>query len=458
MNSTNPDKNNRREIFGWLVYDWANSAFYTTVVSVLLGPYLVSLAQSDVGENGVILSLGAFGAITPKNLFSYSIFASVFIQLFLLPTLGSIADYTNLKKRLMMFFCYTGVAASCCLFFVTGDDYLWGSFLLVIATLSFGTANVFYNAYLVDITTEDKRNLISSYGFASGYIGGVLVLVLNLQLVNNAERFGITTGTAVRLSLLFASLWWGAFALITFLTLRSRGAVKKLPPGKNVITVGFSELFNTFRQLRRLRQTSLFLVAFLFYNDGIQAVINHASIFLAQELFVAKGLKEDQSFLIGIFLVAQVSALAGSIIFERIARRIGSKNTIILSLIVWICIVIYAYGFLDSTAQAWIMAGFIGLVLGASQALSRSLYSKMIPEGKESSFFGFYEIAERGASLLGAFVFGTVAAATGSYRQAILALIVFFIVGILILFFTDTDKAIKEAGQYLPKEAEKEAV
>ncbi|MDQ3713319.1 MAG: MFS transporter, partial [Acidobacteriota bacterium] len=437
-------KNDRREIFGWLMYDWANSAFYTTVVSVLLGPYLISLAQSHVGENGVIFDFGFLGAVTAKNLFSLSITVSVFCQVLFLPILGGIADYSNLKKRLMMIFCYSGVTASSLLFFIADNYYVYASVLLIIANLCFGAANVFYNAYLVDLTTEDKRDFISSYGFASGYLGGIIMLLLNIFFVQNAESFGLSTGFAVRLSLLAASVWWGLFAFFTFYLIKSRGAAKNLPEGKNLASIGFSELGNTFKTLLKLRYTAQFLIASFCYNNGIQTVITSASVFLAQELFVARGEEASQSFLLGIFLAAQISALIGAISFERLARVTGAKTTLLISLIIWICIVIFAYGFLQTVWQAWIMSVFIGLVLGSSQALSRSLYSQMIPNGRESSFFGLYEISERGTSLVGSLVFGIVVGITGSFRQAILSMILFFAIGIIILLFTDTNRAIHE--------------
>jgi len=446
-------KNDRREIFGWLVYDWANSAFYTTVIGVLLGPYLTALAQAHVGDNGVIVDFGGLGAVTAKNLFSLSITASVFCQVLFLPILGAVADYSNLKKRLMMIFCYSGVTASGLLFFVSGNNYVFGSLLLIVANLSYGAANVFYNAYLIDLTTEDRRDFYSSYGFASGYVGGIIMLILNIALVQNAESFGLTTSFAVRLSLLAASLWWGIFALITFYTIKSRGAVKQLPENKNIIAMGFGELGGTFRELKRLRHTAQFLIGCFCYNNGIQTVITSASVFLAQELFVARGTEASQSFLLGIFLVSQISALVGAISFERLARVIGTKYTLLISLTVWVLIVVYAYGFLQTTAQAWMMSVFIGLVLGSSQALSRSLYSQMIPRGREASFFGLYEISEKGTSLVGSLVFGIVVGITGSFRQAILSMILFFAVGIVILLLTDTDRAIHEAGNLTAKEA-----
>jgi UMF1 family MFS transporter len=303
------------------------------------------------------------------------------------------------------------------------------------------------------LTTEDKRDFISSYGFASGYVGGIIMLVLNILFVQNAESFGLTTSFAVRLSLLAASLWWGIFAAVTFFLIKSRGAFKQLPEGRNLVSMGFGELGNTFRELKKLRYSAQFLLASFCYNNGIQTVITSASVFLSQELFIARGLEASQSFLLGIFLVAQVSALLGSISFERLARIIGAKMTLLISLSVWICIVIFAYGFLQEVWQAWVMSVFIGLVLGSSQALSRSLYSQMIPAGRESSFFGLYEISERGTSLVGSLVFGVVVGITGSFRQAILSMIFFFAIGIVILLFTDTGRAIREAGNASPEDA-----
>jgi UMF1 family MFS transporter len=253
--------------------------------------------------------------------------------------------------------------------------------------------------------------------------------------------------------LLSAGIWWGAFALITFATLKTRTTEKALPRGKTYLTVGFSELGRTFRELARLRQTLRYLIGYLFFNDGIQTVISMASVFLAQELFVARGLKTDQSFLLLIFLMVQFVAIFGALLFERIANLMGTKKAILISLVLWAGVVIYGYGFLHTTSEAWIMAIFIAIVLGGSQALSRSLFSRMIPAGREASFFGIYEVSERGTSWLGPLTFGAVVAATGSYRQALLSLIIFFVAGIVILYLTDTNKAIHEAGNLLPEEA-----
>lgn len=445
-------KNDPREVFGWIVYDWANSAFYTTVVAALFGDYLTRLAQASLGENGVIVALGPL-LLTAKSLAPFTVGISVFLQVFLLPFLGALGDYSTLKKRLMIFFCYSGVAATCLLFFLTTGRHMFGAIVFIIANVCFGASIVFYNSFLPDITSEDQRDRVSSRGFAWGYLGGGLLLAVNLIFVFTAARFGISTGMAVRLSLLSAGLWWGSFAVITFRRLKIRPATRTLPANQSYFTIGFAELASTFAELRRLRETLKYLVGYLFYNDGIQTVISVAGAFLGQELFAARGLETPPSFLLGILLTVQLIAFFGALAFERLARAIGTKRAILVSLAGWAGVVTYAYGFLHTVTQAWILAVMIAIVLGGSQALSRSLFSQMIPKGREASFFGLYEISERGTSWLGPIVFALVVAYTGSYRQAILSLIAFFVIGVVVLLLTNTQRAIHDAGNLLPEEA-----
>jgi len=439
---TNLDKNDPREVFGWKMYDWANSAFYTTVVGALFSPYLTRLAQTAVGENGVVLDLGFLGAVTAKSLPSLCVSISVGAQVFLLPILGALGDYSDLKKRLMALFCYTAVIANCLLFFIAGNLYIWGGLLFIVANVCFGASIVFYNAFLPEIVTEDQTDKVSSRGFAYGYFGGAVLLVLNLLLVTKAESLGISTGLAVRLSFLSAGLWWGGFAIITFLRLKSRPKAKSLPPGKGYVAAGFLEILATIRELKRLPITLRYLLSYLVYNDGIQTVIFAASAFLEQELFPGG----NPIFLLEIFLMVQFIAVFGALIFERLAYLIKTKNAILVSLVIWSGIVVYAYAFLRTSTQAWIMAALIAIVLGGSQALSRSLFARMIPAGKEAAFFGLYEVSERGTSWMGPLLFSIVIARTGSYRQALLSLIVFFVVGLIGLWFTNTDRGIKEAA------------
>jgi len=445
-------KNDRREVFGWLVYDWANSAFVTTVVGALFGDYLTRLAQGVVGENGVIFALGPL-LVTAKSLAPLTVGLSVFLQVFLLPILGALGDYSTLKKRLMMFFCYAGVAAVSLLFFLAPGRHIFGAVIFICANVCFGASIVFYNSFLPEITTEDQRDRVSSRGFAFGYLGGGLLLALNLLFVFTAERLSISTATAVRLSFLSAALWWGGFAIITFKRLRTRPAIRQLPASQTYLTIGFTELKSTFAELRRLRETLKYLLGYLLYNDGIQTVVAVSGVFLGQELFAARGLETPPSFLLGILLTVQFVAIFGALGFERLAYALGTKRAIIISLIGWAGIVIYAYGFLRTVNQAWVLAVLIAIVLGGSQALSRSLFSQMIPKGREASFFGLYEISERGTSWLGPIVFAQVVAYTGSYRQAILSLIAFFVLGTIVLLLTNTQRAIHDAGNLLPEEA-----
>jgi UMF1 family MFS transporter len=328
------------------------------------------------------------------------------------------------------------------MFFIQGNLYVVGGVLFIIANVSFGAALVFYNAFLPEITTEDQADKVSSRGFAYGYLGGAILLALNLLLVTKAEQFGMSTGFAVRLSLLSAGLWWGGFALFTFFLLRSHPAKKTLPPGKNYISVGFSEIISTVKELRRLPLTARYLLAYLIYNDGIQTVIFASSAFLEQELFPGG----NPEFLLEIFLMVQFVAVGGALLFERLAYLIKTKNAIVVSLVIWAGIVIYAFQFLNTVPEAWFMAALIAIVLGGSQALSRSLYARMIPPGREAAFFGLYEVSERGTSWMGPLLFSIVIARTGSYRQALLSLIFFFVVGLIVLLFTNTDKAVQQAG------------
>src|ERR1041385_2770031 len=258
------DKNNARELFGWKMYDWANSAFYTTVVGSVFRPFRTRLAQTAVGENGVVLNLGPLGSVTAKSLPTLCVSISVGAQVFLLPILGALGDYSDLKKRLMALFCYIAVVANCLMFFIQGNLYLLGGLLFIIANVGFGASVVFYNAFLPEIATEDQIDKVSSRGFAYGYLGGAILLVLNLLLVLRAEQLGMTAGLAVRLSLLSAGVWWGGFAIITFYLVKSRSKTKTLPPGQSYFTAGFKEIVATFKELRRLPLTARSLLGALF--------------------------------------------------------------------------------------------------------------------------------------------------------------------------------------------------
>jgi MFS transporter, UMF1 family len=433
----------RREQLGWYLYDWANSAYTTTVVTVFLGPYLANITRAAADTNGFVYPLGL--PIRAESFFPYMISLSVLLQVLFLPILGAVADYSHRKKQLLGTFAYAGAAATMGLFFLQGDLYLLGGLLFLIANVCFGASIVFYNAFLPDIAPPDQRDAVSSRGFAAGYFGGGLLLAANLVLFQRAESFGLTSGEAVRISMLSAGLWWALFTLAPMVALRRREPVRQLGAGQHVLTVGFQQLAETFRNARNYPQTLLFLAAYLLYNDGIQTVIGLASVYGAEEL------KLEQGTLISAILMVQFVAFAGALLFGWLARMLGARRAIMLSLMIWTATVTFAY-FMQAgdAAQFFILAAVIAIVLGGSQALSRSLFAQMIPPGKEAEYFSLYEVSERGTSWLGPLFFGLALQFTGSYRIAIITLIAFFVTGFLILSRVDVRRAIVEAGNTPP--------
>jgi UMF1 family MFS transporter len=429
--------NDKREIFGWGMYDWANSAFSTTVGTVFLGPYLASLAADAAGSDGMARLAGI--AIAPDSFLPYCISLSVGLQVLFLPILGAIADYSHMRKQLMQLFATIGAIATIFLFLVTGSLWWLGGLLFIVANLAFGAAMVFYNAYLPDIASEDQRDRVSSYGWAMGYLGGGLLLLLNLVFFQLHETLGIETGLAVRICLASAGLWWIGFSFITWSRLRSRRATRSLPANETYVSIGFKQLRHTLAEMKNFPETLRFLLSYFLYNDGIQTVIAVSATFAAAPI-IRGGIEADQSTLTMVILMIQFVAFFGALLWGRMAGMIGAKRSIIISLVIWAGVVIFAFvGLQGSTRilQFWILGFFIALVMGGSQAISRSLFSQMIPKGKEAEYYSFYEVSERGTSWIGPLIFGLVNQITGSLRPALLSLIFFFIAGLLILPFVN---------------------
>jgi len=440
--------NDKREIFGWAMYDWANSAFSTTVGTVFLGPYVSSLARAAAEQLGssTVSVLGI--AVAPDSFLPYCVSISVGLQVFFLPILGAIADFTHLRKAMMQFFAFVGSVATMLLFFVTGEVWWLGGLLFIIANLAFGAAIVFYNAYLPDIASEDQRDRVSSYGWAMGYLGGGLLLLFNLAFYQLRDFLGVSEALAVRVNLASAGVWWFGWSFLTWSRLRARRAARSLPPGKNYLTVGFEQLRTTFREAGNYPQTIRYLIAYLVYNDGIQTVIAVSAIFAAAPL-IQGGLAMDQGTLIILILMIQFVAFGGALFWGRLATWVGAKQAILISLVIWSLVVIYAYFGLQGdsrTVEFFILGVFIALVLGGSQAISRSLFAQMIPKGKEAEFFSIYEISERGTSWIGPLLFGLVNQLTGSLRPAIVSIIIFFVLGLILLSRVDVRQAMLEAG------------
>ena len=442
--------NDKREIFGWAMYDWANSAFSTTVGTVFLGPYVASLARSATEAAGTTTVSFLGIPIAPDSFLPYCISFSVGMQVLFLPILGAIADYSNLRKQMMRLFATIGAVATIMMFFLTGGLWWLGGVLFIIANLAFGAAIVFYNAYLPDIASEEERDRVSSYGWAMGYLGGGILLALNLAFYLFSDKIGVPGDLAVRINLASAGIWWLGFSYLTWARLRARKASRALPAKENYATIGFKQLRKTLSEVNHFPETLKFLLAYFLYNDGIQTVIAVSATFAAAPL-IQGGLELEQQTLTAVILMIQFVAFGGALLWGRLAKWIGAKQSIVVSLLIWSGVVIYAYGGLQGDSvviQFFIMGMFIALVMGGSQAISRSLFAQMIPDGKEAEFYSFYEISERGTSWIGPLIFGLANQIFGSLRYGILSLIFFFIAGLIILPFVKVDKAIADVKKY----------
>ncbi|MFD0214498.1 MFS transporter [Streptomyces hirsutus] len=430
----------RYEQRGWYVYDWACSVYSTSVLTVFLGPYLTSVAEAAADTDGFVHPFGI--PVRAGSFFAYAVSLSVILAVLVMPLVGAAADRTGRKKPLLAAAAYTGAAATACMFLLDGERYLLGGVLLVVANAAQSVAMMLYNSYLPQIATPQERDAVSSRGWAFGYAAGALVLVANLILYTAHDSFGLSEGMAVRICLASAGLWWGAFTLVPLRRLRDRRA----PARQAGAPTGFRQLAATLRDMRRHPLTLAFLLAYLVYNDGIQTVISQASVYGSKELGLG------QSTLIVAVLLVQVLAVVGALALGRLARIHGAKRTILGSLVAWTVTLAAGY-FLPAGEPVWffVLAAGIGLVLGGSQALSRSLFSHLVPPGKEAEYFSAYELSDRGMSWLGPLLFGLTYQFTGSYRDAIISLVAFFVLGFALLARVPVRRAIAAAGNPVPE-------
>jgi len=428
-----------REQRGWYMYDFANSAFSTTVVTLFLGPYLTIIAKSAADAQGYVHPFGI--PVDARSYWSYIVSLSVIFQVIFLPMVGAIADYGRRKREVLAATAYLGAVATIGMFFLEGTDYLFGGLLFVIANLAFGAAEAIYNSFLPEIAPPEDRDAVSSKGFALGYIGGGLLLALNLVLFLNAAKIGISDGMAVRISLSSAGVWWAIFTIPTLLTLRNRGPARMLAAGQSAVGTVLRQLGHTLSEVRKYPQTTTFLIAYLLYNDAIQTVLALASQFGNDEL------KIPVSQLTLAILMVQFVAFFGAMLFNWIAARINAKRAVVLSLGIWTASLIYIYLSVKTTLEFFILAAIIGMVMGGSQALSRSLYAQIIPKAKEAEYYSIYEVSDKGTSWLCPILFGLTMQFTHSYRLAILSLVVFFVAGTLVLLKVDMARGERDVVQ-----------
>lgn len=451
----------RRAVSGFVLYDVANSAFVTVVVTALGGPFLSALADDAARPDGRL----SIGLLSPRAdaLFAYAVTVSVLLQVLALPVLGALADRAGARRRLLALATAVGAVATVVLALVPGGLVLVGFAAFIVANVAFGAALTTYNASLADVAELPDRDRVSSRGYAAGYAGGAVVLVVALVLVAAADPLGISRGTAVRLSIGLAGLWWAALGVVA---LRRLDAADELPGrapdvaaqeglGRRLADV-LAQLKGSLRALRALPGTAKYLLAFLLFNDAIQAVVALSAVVLENELFVAKGLPRDDAtpFLLQLILLIQVVAVFGASAAGRLAGRFGAKRVVLATLVIWTLILLYAVLALDSTTAAYGLGVAIALVLGGSQSLARSLFSAMTPRQRQASFFSFYELAERGTAWIGSLIFAIVLDVTGSYRGAFASLLVLFVAGGLLLAATDTDAAIAAARETERRDAQ----
>lgn len=451
---TSPAGRETREQRSWYVYDWANSAYVTTTATVLMAPYLTSVATAaacpGLADGATCTeTLSVLGVpVSPGSLYAYTATVSTIVSALVLIVVGGIADRSPRPTRMLAGFAWLGAAAATAMFFVMGTDWQLGVVLLIIANLALGSSLVIYDSLLVRIAAPDDRDRVSSRGWGVGYLGGGLLLALNFLLDLFHERLGLDRSTSTRISLMSAGLWWGLFTIIPVRGLRHVGGTLAPPVARSRGIVGgsFAQLADTFRELRLFPQTMLFLLAYLFFNDGIQTVIGNSSLYGIEEL------EFSQQTVLGIFLFVQFVAFGGSALFGRVAARIGAWRTVLVSLGIWTAIVVVAF-FVPARSLALFvaLALAIGLVLGGSQALSRSLYSQLIPRGREAEFFSLYQAMERGTSWFGTLTFGLVYQFSHSYRWAIVALVVFFVIGGVLLSRVRMREGIIAAGNPVPR-------
>ncbi|MBS1782454.1 MAG: MFS transporter [Bacteroidetes bacterium] len=428
MHTTNTKKNHR----AWAMYDWANSAYNLVITSTIFPAYYTSVTTQKKGSQIISDQVRFLGkSFTNTALFDYALAAAYLFIAILSPILSSIADYQGNKKRFMRIFCYIGSAACAGLYFFDGNRIEAGIIFFAIAAVGYCGSLVFYNAFLPEIAVAQDRDRVSAQGFAYGYVGSVLLQLICFVFVFKPDWFhglGIyNEGDASRFSFLLVGIWWFGFAHIPLAVL-PESKLSGEHPGHNVFVNGFHELKKVFTQLKNLPVLRTFLGAFFFYSMGVQTVM------LAATIFGSKELRLDTTQLISTILIIQLVAIAGAYLMAKLSEKFGNLKVLFAVVLFWIFICIYAY-FVQNAAQFYITAIAVGIVMGGIQSLSRSTYSKLMPPTTDTaSFFSFFDVTEKIAIVIGMFSFGFIEEWTGSMRNSILALIVFFAAGLFVLY------------------------
>jgi UMF1 family MFS transporter len=418
-------KNNPKIINAWCMYDWAVSVYNLTITSAIFPIYYANVAVNENG--GDIINFLGF-QVKNSVLYSYSISFSFFIIALISPILSAISDYSGRKKMYMQFFCLLGGLACALLYFFKTETTTFAIFMFILAGIGYSGSFIFYNSYLPDIATEDQFDRISARGFSYGYIGSVLLLIINLLMIMQPHLFGnISVGFATRLSFLSVGIWWILFAQYTFYYLPKDQPIK-LNKNKSWLFEGFKKLKKVYSSLKKHPNIDKYLIAFFFYNSGVQTVMLVATVFAEKELNL------PTSSLIITVLILQLIAILGATLFAKISNKIGNINTITVMILIWIGICGFAY-FVQNGTEFYVLAAFVGFVMGGIQSLSRATYAKLLPENTDdtASFYSFYESVYSVSVIFGTFFYGITEDITNNARNSILVLTTFFILGLVLI-------------------------
>jgi UMF1 family MFS transporter len=436
------EKGNKKIIRGWVFYDWANSV-YNLVISSAIFPIFYDLVTknyyatkrgietSEIPEGTSIL-VDFFGVeISSSVLFSYVLSASFLVVSILSPLLSGVADYSGNKKKFMQFFCYFGALACMSLFFFDPNQLELGMASVFFASIGFWNSLVFYNAFLPEIAEPEDHDRISARGFSMGYFGSMTLLVVCLALVMTVPNDFESKTTAMRYCFILVGVWWIGFSQLTYRVLPNNVHNKK--PEKGILLRGFKELRLVFTEFKKTNRLKKYLFSFFFFNTGVQTVMLMATIFANKEIKWPGG-NGSTGLIIAILLIQILGAL-GAFIMSRLSGKIGNIRSLIISVTIWIFLCFSAY-FVQTPTEFYILASGVGLVMGGVQAIARSTYSKFLPETTDhASYFSFYDVTEKVGIVLGTFFFGFVEAWTGSIRYSVISVAVFFIIGLIALFF-----------------------
>ncbi|MFC4559130.1 MFS transporter [Virgibacillus kekensis] len=415
----------KKTVFSWMLYDFGNSAFSTTIMAAVLPIFYYEIAAAGVNQS------------LADSFWGYSQSIAALVVAVMAPFLGAISDFSAAKKKFLRFFAFMGAIASVLLAFVGEGQYIFASVLLILGTIGFSSANIFYDAFLPEIADEDDIDKISSSGFAFGYIGGGILLAINVLMILKYTWFGLPDVTAaMQVSFVTVGIWWFIFTLPLLKNIKEE---KKSPVkrDKSYAAIGVSRVVGTFREIKQYKQLLIFLLAFWMYNDGISTIIKMATIY-------GKDIGIGTNSLIVALLITQFVGIPCTFFFGWLAKKITAKKALYITLYVYLCIVILGY-FMSSALHFYLLATCVGLVQGGAQSLSRSIFGRMVPANKHAEFFGFYGISSKFAAIFGPFLFALVGQLTGSSRLGIVSLIIFFIVGIVLLKFVNVEQGTLEA-------------